>query len=218
MAGLSPPGGTLCSLSRAPQAPLLRRAISLLLHPFQQELRVNLGCGVRCVPQCGWFLPGRVRRSPTCASTSSQAAQAGPLAWVRVSSACCLCRWGRGGLLPEGDMEVWRGCALCGERVPRLGLRSLGVPGSQGSHLFPILTSCRHPRRPSLGHRDAQIQGTREARGRLPLPGSGGRVQRRAGSGALRWGRTHPKVGAVPVSPEHHQVSILQLPSVRHPE
>ena len=43
-------------------------------------------------------------------------------------------------------------------------------------------------------------------------------MQRRAGSGALGSGRTHPEVGAVPVSPEHHQISILQLPSVRHPE
>lgn len=34
-------------------------------HPFQQELRVSLGCGVRCAPQGGWSLPGRVLGSPT---------------------------------------------------------------------------------------------------------------------------------------------------------
>lgn len=43
-------------------------------------------------------------------------------------------------------------------------------------------------------------------------------MQTRGGSGALGWGRTHPKVGAIPVSPEHDQIGILQLPSVRHPE
>lgn len=178
-------GGPLQSV-QGPTSPSPLRAIPLLLRPFQQELRVNLECGVRGAPQCGWSLPGRVLRSPMGASTTSQAVQARPLAWVHVSSARCLCRSGGGGRPPEGDGEVWRGCALCGQRVPLSWAALLGCARRSGK---PPVSP-----RPHIGIRDAQAWDTGMVKYRGPERREGESLCRvregecRQGEGRGSWG------------------------------